>query len=82
MQLFWTLEDFAREMHMSKYLDGLNPIKLGCRLKNRRLPGVMKEDGKFKGYSGFCMELDVLSKHLLGEQPKTVGGYGEGGYSR
>ena len=35
-----TLEDFACEMRVNKYLDGLNLIKLGCRLKNRRLPGA------------------------------------------
>ena len=64
MQLLWTLHAFAEESYMKKFAEGMTVVKLGCRLKNRRLPGVEKADGAFKGYAGFRMDVSELQKHF------------------
>ena len=63
-QLFWTLQDFTLEMQMAKHIEGLNPIKLGCRLSNRRIPGVTKDNSKFKGYAGFQIDMATLKASI------------------
>ena len=58
---------------MSKYLDGLNPIKLGRRLENRRHPGVMKEDGNSRATRAFAWSWIRLANTYWVSSPKPWG---------